>query len=712
MIDFKIKLAENLSFEQSFTQIKTNELLRFNKMLEQIANDKRLKIKEWNILDGWVRFDSKKRESDFVEEVVDIYQLNMGFLDSISIPDYKNTIIVIDLNGVPDAYCSMLEHKLQKLIYRIEKYNASIHLILLSSQADVFEGLKSSVDYLELPLLSKAEINELIDDKNISISNYERLQLVDVCLGLSSKQIEKLIIKFDKNRNLSAILLDKKEFLSKQGLLEVVDSNIERTDIGGLDLLQSWLQRKNEIFNKLQDEAVNQKLDKPKGVLIVGMPGCGKSLTAKATANIFSMPLLKLDMGRLMGKYVGDSEKNLRQALEIASRSEPCILWIDEIEKGFAGIGGDQTGITSRLFGYFLTWLQENQSRVFVVATANDITQLPPELLRKGRFDELFFVDFPNKSERKSIFKILENKYSDFIQGQLDLDVLVDKTEGYSGADIHAIFQQSVEDSIIDNKKIDLDKIESVIKQTMSMQKNLGEKLKEYQEKFKKFQLKPASLSDEEIKKRLQSYSKLSLQEKRQESQKNYLSDEEMIQLAKEIDPIIIKNLLKKDNCPADLLNKVLKQHLQRKSLPLSCLTGDSYTDNEIILNHDLVYNICKNKNVNAEIIIDLYKNSQISKKEMLEILAVRRDIDKFLSILNKKKAKVSRDIAFIIDEILIFEWQVIKRDEKILSSKGKRFSLEDKYPEYLLVSKIVAKAGQFLSKNDVFFEYIEINER
>ena len=192
----------------------------------------------------------------------------------------------------------------------------------------------------------------------------------------------------------------------------------------------------------------------PKGVLIAGVPGCGKSLNAKAAASLFEVPLLRLDMGRLMGKYVGESEGNLRSAIALAEAISPCVLWIDELEKAFAGIGGTGGGaeVTTRLFGNFLTWMQEKDSPTFVVATANNITQLPPELLRKGRFDEIFYVGWPNKIEREKIFEIHINKRRPHDLKQVDIKTLVDKTNGFSGADIEGVVKDAVESAFADEK--------------------------------------------------------------------------------------------------------------------------------------------------------------------------------------------------------------------------------------------------------------------
>ncbi|WP_339240029.1 AAA family ATPase [Geobacillus sp. FSL W8-0466] len=180
--------------------------------------------------------------------------------------------------------------------------------------------------------------------------------------------------------------------IKKSGILEMIPLKESFDEIGGLDNLKEWLFNKSRVFKNM-NKAIEYGVDIPKGVLVVGMPGCGKSLNAKATAHLFRIPLLRLDMGRLMGKYVGESEANMRKAIKLAEAISPCVLWIDELEKAFAGIGNSgNTEVASRLFGHFLTWMQEKQSPTFVVATANDISNLPPELLRKGRFDEIFYV--------------------------------------------------------------------------------------------------------------------------------------------------------------------------------------------------------------------------------------------------------------------------------------------------------------------------------
>ena len=233
--------------------------------------------------------------------------------------------------------------------------------------------------------------------------------------GMTAFEIDRMLdMAMSSNGSLSAedtemILRQKKQMVRKSGLLELIDTPESLDDIGGLDYLKKYLEQKAKIIQHLSD-AIKFGVAIPKGIFIVGMPGCGKSLCAKASASKFQVPLLKLDMGSMMGKYVGESEKNLRKAIRIAEAAAPCVLWIDEIEKAFSGVGGENSEVLTRMFGYFLSWLQDKKSSVYVMATANNADKLPPELKRKGRFDEIFCVNLPNGDERKAIFKVHLNK--------------------------------------------------------------------------------------------------------------------------------------------------------------------------------------------------------------------------------------------------------------------------------------------------------------
>jgi SpoVK/Ycf46/Vps4 family AAA+-type ATPase len=239
------------------------------------------------------------------------------------------------------------------------------------------------------------------------------------------------------------IAREKAQAVKKNGLLEIIETNDSLESIGGLDVLKTWLLKRKDAFGK---RAIEYGLPTPKGLLIIGIPGTGKSLTAKATAKVFGVPLLKLDAGRIFAGLVGQSEANLRSVIQMAEAIAPCVLWLDEIEKGLAGSkssGATDGGTSARVFGSFISWLQEKRAPVFVVATANDVAQLPPEMLRKGRWDDLFFVDLPNQCEREAIWQIQIAKYE---RDPKDFDIvqLARATDGLTGSEIESAFTEAL----------------------------------------------------------------------------------------------------------------------------------------------------------------------------------------------------------------------------------------------------------------------------
>ncbi len=269
-----------------------------------------------------------------------------------------------------------------------------------------------------------------------------RERLLEAASGLTSIEAENafaLSVVEAGRLDPAVVAREKASEVKKSGLLEVWPAGQSMDSIGGLDELKAWLRQRRDAFGR---EAQQFGLPAPKGLLIVGLPGTGKSLTAKATAGVFNRPLLKLDAGRLFGGLVGQSEANLRSAIATAEAIAPCVMWIDELEKGFNGArssGSSDGGTTSRVLGTFLGWLQERRTPVFVVATANDVSQLPPELLRKGRFDELFFVDLPDDAERESIWRLQIAKYGRDA-ANFDVQQLAKASEGFTGSEIEQAF--------------------------------------------------------------------------------------------------------------------------------------------------------------------------------------------------------------------------------------------------------------------------------
>ena len=330
---------------------------------------------------------------------------------------------------------------------------------------------------------------ELLEEIAIAFKGLSQLE-VETILALAFSSMGKV------NRDtINLIIEQKQQIIQKAGILEMIPMKESMEDIGGLENLKEWMQKKAKIMKSIE-KAMEYGVELPKGVLVAGVPGCGKSLSAKTSAKLLDVPLLKLDMGRIMGKYVGESESNMRHAIALAEAIAPCVLWVDELEKAFAGIGGDSGGaeVTTRLFGQFLTWMQEKSSAVFVVATANRIKQIPPELLRKGRFDEIFYVKLPSSEERKKIFEIhIKKRRKDDLES-IDIAKLVDKTSGYSGADIEGVVKEGIASAFVQEaSKVKTEHILDAIKNTHSLKEIMGNELDEIEAQYKERKFKSAS---------------------------------------------------------------------------------------------------------------------------------------------------------------------------------------------------------------------------
>jgi len=311
--------------------------------------------------------------------------------------------------------------------------------------------LERDFTVIEFALPGEPELRQVLDGivestKHVTPSTEAESALIDAARGMTTTEAEDAFaLSVVETGDLlpSVIAREKAQAVKKNGLLELVEKTESFNDIGGLKLLKEWLLKRREAFTP---RAVRYGLPAPKGLLIVGIPGCGKSLTAKATASVFGVPLLRLDAGRIFASLVGQSESNFRSVVQTAEAIAPCVLWIDEMEKGFAGSkssGSADGGTSARVFGSFLSWLQEKKSPVFVVATANDVSQLPPEMLRKDRWDELFFVDLPNADERETIWQIQIEKFG---RHEVDFDMrqLAKTTEGFTGSEIEQMFVEAL----------------------------------------------------------------------------------------------------------------------------------------------------------------------------------------------------------------------------------------------------------------------------
>ena len=336
--------------------------------------------------------------------------------------------------------------------------NAARVLILVSPVLRIPPELEKDVTILDFPLPGEAEIRVLLDDMiannaaggriRVEVDEVGRERLAKAAMGLTVHEAENAFARAMvddgvlDNDDVRVVLEEKRQTIRKAGLLEFVPRDINLDDVGGLQNLKRWLEKRN---NSWMAEAADYGLPSPKGVLMTGVPGCGKSLTAKAIASAWDLPLLRLDIGKVFSGLVGSSEQNMRSAIRSAEATAPCVLWMDEIEKGFSGVSGSSgdSGTSSRVFGSFLTWMQEKTSPVFVIATANNVEHLPAEFLRKGRFDEIFFVDLPTTPERADIWRLHVGKrvrHKKAAEGFELTEVLVTElaevSEGYSGAEI------------------------------------------------------------------------------------------------------------------------------------------------------------------------------------------------------------------------------------------------------------------------------------
>ncbi|MEU4380294.1 AAA family ATPase [Micromonospora echinofusca] len=328
-------------------------------------------------------------------------------------------------------------------------------LVLVSPVLHIPVELEKDVTIVDFPLPTETEIRRVLDGMiaansatgriRIALDDLGRERLAKAALGLTLHEAENAFARAMVNDgvldggDLAVVHEEKRQTVRKSGLLEFVDAPIDLADVGGLENLKRWLAKRDGSWLA---EAAAYGLPAPRGVLITGVPGCGKSLTAKAIASAWGLPLLRLDVGRVFAGLVGSSEQNMRTAIRTAEATAPCVLWVDEIEKGFVG-GANDSGTSARVFGSFLTWMQEKSRPVFVIATANDFERLPPELLRKGRFDEIFFVDLPTRAERASIWRVhlARRLRNPAVAGALTPDdallgELAGLSEGYSGAEI------------------------------------------------------------------------------------------------------------------------------------------------------------------------------------------------------------------------------------------------------------------------------------
>ena len=399
------------------------------------------------LLDFHVYFDNRKPESKVIRKIRDTVNMLKGGM----VP--KNVILL--------SPRLILPNELQKDITIVD--------FDLPDYRDIKQSLKRIINDNRGNTKIRFDLNENSSE-----------ELARAAQGLTLQEAENAFARaivergcLDKDSR-DIIVEEKRQIIKKTGVLEYIQSDLNLDDVGGLGNLKKWLLKRN---NSWQARAAKYSLPAPKGVLITGVPGCGKSLTAKAISAMWKLPLLRMDVGKIFSGIVGSSEENMRNAIKTAEAAAPSILWIDEIEKGFSGVSGSgDSGTSTRVFGTFLTWMQEKKNPVFVVATANNIHALPSEMMRKGRFDEIFFVDLPTTSERKAIFKVhLMRRLKDAdVKGSFEwsedaLEHLAAETEGFVGAEIENAVISGLFEAFCDNRAIRMEDFDKAIANTVPL---------------------------------------------------------------------------------------------------------------------------------------------------------------------------------------------------------------------------------------------------
>lgn len=460
--------------------------------MQQIASARDKQLYQWSVTEGL-----QMQDGTYLAE----------FKDPVKVLEY---ILQQSVNGLfilkdyhPYMNDPVVIRKLRDLSRNLKLTMKNV--IFLSPMLKIPGELEKEISVVDYKLPDKEDLEQIVkgiaetvgEERLDEINNKDFLnKVIEAALGLTAEEAENVFAKSiveNGNFNLKTILAEKEQIIRKSGVLEYYHASENMKEVGGLEQLKDWLSKRGKAFSPAAREF---GLPEPRGILLLGIPGCGKSLTAKAISSMWQLPLLKLDVGKVFSSLVGSSEENVRRAIATAESIAPSILWLDEMEKGFSGLGSSgQTdgGTTARVFGTFLTWLQEKKSPVFVVATCNNVKELPPELLRKGRFDEIFFVDLPSKDERKDIFRIhLEKRHRD--STQFDLEKLAESTKEFAGSELEEIIVSALYDAFDEGSDLKQAHLEKTVASMIPLSKTMGDQIKGIRE-WAKIRAKKASNS-------------------------------------------------------------------------------------------------------------------------------------------------------------------------------------------------------------------------
>lgn len=463
---------------------------------------KKVNYYQWDCVYGLVQILPDKTEKR-IERMQNPLEVLAYILNSKKSGE-KNIFVLDDINN-------HIDRDEVKLMFRkiAEATNNNTHAIILSSIYRLPAELEKYITVLQIPLPKRNELGEVLDivakQSKVELKTNLRNRLIDAALGMTSMEADLAYclasVKdgFD-DKSPFTVSSEKEQIIRKSGILDYFPKNESLKDVGGMENLKEWLKKRQLAYDK---EARDWGLKEPKGLLLLGVPGCGKSLIAKSIASSWNMPLLRLDVGKVFQGIVGSSEDNIRKAIATAEAVAPCVLWIDEIEKGLSGVqssGATDGGVTSRIFSTILTWMQEKTAPVFVVATANNINQLPPELLRKGRFDEIFFVDLPSQKEKENIFSIHLQKNRQNVSS-FALDILAQKAKGFNGAEIEECVKEAMFTAYVESQesniapKLQMIHILDAIKNTVPLSKTMEKQITD----LRKFAVSRAKNASKEI---------------------------------------------------------------------------------------------------------------------------------------------------------------------------------------------------------------------
>ena len=467
--------------------IETHEENRALELVCETARQEFLPTFKWTVTDGLQRLDLSLDPQRHVSDPQDA-------LKHIKSSKLQGIYILLDF----DPYLTdPINCRLLKEIAMGFDSNKG-KLILLSHSFDLPSSLQHLCASFSLELPNAESLEQMITDEAIlwQATSHKKVRtdrktldrLIQNLSGVSHRDAKRLIRNAIINdgaiteSDLPEVMQAKYQLLNRDEVLSFEYETAHFSEIGGMSKLKHWLSQRESIFTHTEASTPEASmgtvsLDIPKGILLLGVQGCGKSLAAKAVAGIWGLPLLRLDFGRLYDKYVGETEKNLRQTLHTAEVMSPCVLWIDELEKGIAS-GNDDHGTSKRLLGTLLTWMAEKKARCFIVATANQIDALPPELIRKGRVDEIFFVDLPGDSTRSDIFKIHLEKRQVALDN-INLERLTDSSEGFSGSEIEQAVVSALYTSHSRKQPLDTDTLEQELQQTKPLSVVMGEQIQQ-----------------------------------------------------------------------------------------------------------------------------------------------------------------------------------------------------------------------------------------